>query len=612
MKDLDSIILEILNELTEGKKVDVEAYCKKYPQHSNAILTKFRTAEFIKNNFQNTDLSGKKLGEYIILQELGRGGMGVVFLGIHSALSRLSAIKVLPPSFTNDKEALENFLEEAKTIAKFSHPNIVPIYSISEEKGVNYISMGYISGIPLKKLIEQLQSNKQSRRLKALAIKEMLQKHSAEECNISQKSIAIKRGLKFWEKSYFKFIATICAEVADALNYAHQNRIIHGDLKPSNILLTNEAIPMVVDFGLSKDINKMDSLRGKEFTGTLAYAAPEQINDNILSEKTDIWSFGVTLYELLSFRNPFREDTIKKTVNKIISDEAPSLKSYDKKIPWELEAIVFKCLEKKPENRYNSFAEIASDLNNYLESKPIKAKPLGIIGRFYRWVRRYPSIFLLTLGFALTIMIASSLFFNKKIIDFLNNGNVSYEQGNYDSALFNYGKALDFIKLVPFSDQRRKVILCSLGDAWLGKGIYEKAIIYYQNSLKIDSKYFPAIWGLGDANLEKGFYAEAIKFYKNGIKLSPNDRYNYYVLGRTLADGGLLDEALENYLIAIKISPNDKDTLKQIISVLNRKGLTQEDEIREYFRSRNLDEKQIDSFFRNYGTLNLIPNAPTR
>ncbi|MDP3142766.1 MAG: protein kinase family protein, partial [Candidatus Omnitrophota bacterium] len=303
-------------------------------------------------------------------------------------------------------------------------------------------------------------------------------------------------------------------------------------------------------------------------------------------------------YELLSLKNPFREDTVKKTVDKIIRGDVPSLKSYDKKIPWELEAIVLKCLEKEPENRYDSVAEITTDLNNYLESKPIKAKPVGMMGRTYKSIKRHPSISFLAAGLGLTIIVTSLLSFNKRITDLINNGNIFYEQGNYDSALHSYTKALDFVKLLPFSDQRRKIIFCSLGDAWLGKGVYEKAISYYQESVETDPKYFPAIWGLGDANLEKGFYDEAIKFYKSGIKLSPNDRYNYYVLGRTLVDAGLLDEAIENYLIAIRLSPNDKDTLKQIISTLHKKGLGKEGEIRKYLEDKNFNEEQINSFLK--------------
>ena len=125
--NFDDVLLEILDKFIDGKGVDINSYCQKYPEHRDAILAKFRTAEFIKKSFKDENLSRKTLGDYLILQELGRGGMGIVFLGIQPTLSRLTAIKVLSPSFSIDEDTLKTFQEEAKTIAKFNHPNIVPI-----------------------------------------------------------------------------------------------------------------------------------------------------------------------------------------------------------------------------------------------------------------------------------------------------------------------------------------------------------------------------------------------------------------------------------------------------------------------------------------------------
>ncbi|HEC92834.1 MAG TPA: serine/threonine protein kinase, partial [Candidatus Atribacteria bacterium] len=245
--DFDNILLEILNEFIKNENIDIEKYCNRYPQYKDALLDKLIIAKLIKQSFREEDLSGKKLGDYILLQELGRGGMGIVFLGIQPALSRLTAIKILPPSLTHNKEALKNFREEAKIIAKFNHPNIVPIYSIGNERGVNYIAMSYINGLSLKDIIEKIKDRKNIDTLKASNILNILQEGTVKKQKISQESITLERSPEFWNKSYFDFIATIGAEIADALNYAHRNGIIHGDIKPSNILLTKNAIPMIVD-----------------------------------------------------------------------------------------------------------------------------------------------------------------------------------------------------------------------------------------------------------------------------------------------------------------------------------------------------------------------------
>src|SRR3989338_6687038 len=500
--DFDSLLLEILDEFIDGRKVDIEKYCKRYPEHRDAVLSKFKTAEFLKKNFHEEELNGKQLGEYIILQELGRGGMGIVFLGIQPALSRLSAIKILSPSFSHDREALKNFEEEAKTIATFSHPNVVPIYSFSDEKGVRYIAMGYISGRSLKNIIEALKPNKQPDKLKAVTIREILQEPLAKDHDISQKNITVKRDPKFWEKSYFQFVATIGAEIADALSYAHQNGIVHGDLKPSNILLTIEAIPMVADFGLSRNIKELASSKNNEFAGTLIYAAPEQIRENLLNEKTDIWSLGVTLYELLTFKNPFADKTIKKTADKILKGNPILLRSYNKKIPLELEAIVLKCLELSPKNRYESLSELSKDLKNYLESRPIKAKPIGAVGRVSKWIRRQPVLASFAASLSLSTVIASIVIYVLMVETLINSAGKLQSRGLLEEAEKTYKQALALSLRGPFMKSIRGRALLSLGDIYSSyendkelpekREFLEKALGYYNESLQIDHPLYMA------------------------------------------------------------------------------------------------------------------------
>ena len=430
--NLDDIILEIIERLSVDKQFDIEEYCKKYPDYKNDIINKLNVANFLKHNLGEEDFSGKKLGEYVILQEIGRGGMGIVFLGIHPGLSRLTALKILPPTFMADKESLDNFQNEAKVIAKFNHPNIVPVYSISQEKGLYYIAMGYIDGPSLKQTIEVLPKDKQAHNLKAIDIKNITNiKNKAS----SEQSITLKRKPEFWDKSYFQFVATMGSEIADALSYVHENGIVHGDLKPSNILLTNDAIPMVVDFGLARDITKDVLSTSKEFTGTLAYAAPERIKENIINEKVDIWSLGVILYESLTLKNPFSENTVKKTAEKILKSCPLPLRHYNKRIPIELEAIVLKCLENKPENRYESVKELSKDLNNYLESRPIKAKPDWIIKRTKKAIIRKPVIAALIAFICILLPLFSIQIINNVIAAYYNDSINLANAGQYQEAL---------------------------------------------------------------------------------------------------------------------------------------------------------------------------------
>ncbi len=528
--DFDEIILDLLNEITEGKQVDIDVYCEKYPQYKEAILAKFKTANFIKHHFQEEDYSNKKLGEYILLQELGRGGMGIVFLAIQPALSRLSAIKVLPPNFSFDKEALNNFIEEAKTIAQFNHPNIVPIFSVGEESGIYYIAMAYIPGLSLRNIIDMLKKNKgKIHNIKAVEIRNLLQEPISNKQEVTDKSITLRRNMAFWDLNYFHFIASMISEVADAIHYAHENKIVHGDLKPSNILLTREAIPMVVDFGLSAKPGK--GAPKNEFSGTIMYAAPEQLKNNVIDDKTDMWSLGVTLYELLCFRNPFTADTLQKTSDNILKGYPVSPRTYNKKIPHELEAIVLKCLENNPENRYATMGELSADLKNYLELKPIKAKRDNIFRRIKKAIIRKPMIaalvVLLIIISIFTITYAPYYLTEKwrtDIDSLLNSKNIS-------GALIKYRRLNSLGKFYPLS--QRKVLNghIMIANYYLGTSDYGKANYYFQKVINEDPTNIHGwTWlaqkGMGVVFQVQGMNKEARKIfidcYKYGGKEDPD------------------------------------------------------------------------------------------
>jgi serine/threonine protein kinase len=585
----DEILLEILSEFIGGKNPNIEHYCEKYPQYGDAILSKFITAQFIKRSFEEEDLSGKQISDYIILHELGRGGMGMVFLGVQPSLSRLTAIKVLPPSFAYDKEALKHFQEEAKIIAKFNHPNIVPIYSIGEEKGINYIAMGYITGLPLTNIIESLKENEQACYLKARTIKELLQEAPTQKQDELQGSITIKRDPKSWDKSYYNFTATIGAEIADALSYAHQNGISHGDIKPSNILITNEGVPVIVDFGLSKSTKQIHTPKEPEFTGTLIYAAPEKIRENIINEKTDIWSLGITLYELLTFRNPFRESTVKKTVDKIKKSCPLPLRHYDKKIPAELEAIVLRCLENKPEQRYASVADISKDLNNYLESKPIKAKPIGRIGRLQKYIKRNPIIFLLTIAIIVFVITSTYLSFNFIINTWKNKAYTFYFSGKTDEAIKQCEKVLKF-----FPSEKKTLII--MGGSYYLKGEYEKALFYYKRALEIDSNYNETLLGIGDIYYDTGRYDDAVKYFKKAYELSPNDRTCLLSLADAYRRKRSFDEAIYYYGKGVLLDPEGLNIGKELVSLIEKeKKITNYEEISKYLSNISFNEQEIAS-----------------
>jgi serine/threonine protein kinase len=589
--EFDDIFLEILNEYIKGNKSILEKYINKYPRYKERILSKIQTAEFIKNNLKEEDLSGKKLGNYIILEELGRGGMGIVFLAIHPGLSRLTAVKVLPPSFVADQEALDNFKNEAKIIAKFNHPNIVPIYSIDSKEGLTYIAMGYVPGLSLQDMKEQLKENKE-KGLKAIHVRELIEKTKLNKKDISQESITLKRGYDFWNKSYYQFIATLGKEISSALSYAHKNKIIHGDIKPSNIIINNEGVPMILDFGLSRDIKKESEEKEKDFSGTLAYSPPEQLKENITNEKTDIWSLGITFYEVLTFINPFKENTIDKTMKKVANSSPPPLKSFNKKVPTELEAIIIKCLEKNPQERYNSMEELSSDFNNYLQSKPIKAKPINRINRILKWCKRNPKYSFLFIIIFLFVLTSPYFYFKYLIHNWFQKGATYFDQGRYEESIREYKKIL---KYMPNNIKT----LADIGNSYYWQGKYKKALETYKKIYKIDPNYTQALGGIADIYFDMKEYDKAINYYKKALSSAPQDRWAWLALGAAFREKGDFDNAVFYYGKTVLMAPNDLAAIEVLDSVIKEDiGLKNNTEIKKFLSSLNFNSSEVNSLMR--------------
>lgn len=423
--------------------------------------------------------------------------------------------------------------------------------------------MGYVPGPSLKDILIKLQTTPSvdPLRLKAASIRELLLAPSVEQNDISQRSISLKRELKFWDKTYLQFVLTIAAEIASALSYAHQNGIIHGDIKPSNILLTNEGIPLIADFGLSKDFKDFASPKDNEFTGTLVYAAPEQIKENITNEKTDIWAIGVTLYELTTFRNPFRESTIEKTAQKISKGNSVPLRGANKKIPPEVEAIVNKCLELKPENRYASIADLSDDLRNYLGSKPIKAKPVNIIGRTHKWSKRHPAGATFSIIFLLIILSFSYLSYCMKINKLITEAQDLQHAGHSQRSIKIYEEVLKSSTAFPPMTKMREQAFLGLAQMYDYEKKSEKALKYFEKCLDINPNNVDALNGIKFLYEDLGLYDEVIKTYERLLQLTSGVSIYFMSYPDLLQKLGKVDKASEVYKRLLERAPYDSNVI---------------------------------------------------
>jgi serine/threonine protein kinase len=338
------------------------------------------------------DLSPRRLDDFEIVRELGRGGMGVVYEAVQTSLGRRVALKVLGPALGLTPRAVDRFRREATAAAKLHHTNIVPVYATGEQDGVHYYAMELIDGPSLDTVIRQLREQKAGPATPAVAPD--LTTTSAYAPPDSFTAGGDSGAATGSSANRFDRAATMIADVADALHHAHQQGVTHRDVKPSNLLLSSDGRLSVTDFGLARMLEQPGMTVTGEFVGTPAYMSPEQITAGRIpvDHRTDIYSLGATLYELLTLRPPFAADGRDKLLAMVIQKEPPALRSLDPKIPRDLETICLKCLEKDPDRRYQSAKDLADDLRRFVNRFAILAKRAGPLARAKKWVRRNPAL----------------------------------------------------------------------------------------------------------------------------------------------------------------------------------------------------------------------------
>lgn len=367
----------------------------------------------------------KALGDFRILRELGRGGMGVVYEALHVPLARRVALKVLPLVNSFDSLRLQRFKIEAQAAARLQHPNIVQVYSVGDDSGAHYYAMQLIEGFPLSAAIERLrQLHGISQPAEAPGFEPTLSLESAPEdagprpettrndahqstdrvvpmrddsivdsppeiVDCLNKSLLINSYVQ--PKSYFRHVAELTRQAALALEHAHQCGIVHRDIKPANLLVDAQGHVWVTDFGLARISTDVQLTRTGTPLGTLRYMSPEQAigNAGLIDQRADVYSLGVTLYELLTLEPAIPGDESHTLLRRVIEDEPRPPRALNKNIPPELETIVLKAAAKSRDDRYVSAQQFADDLQRWLADEPILARPPSLWERATKWRRRH-------------------------------------------------------------------------------------------------------------------------------------------------------------------------------------------------------------------------------
>jgi len=382
----------------------------------------------------------QQLGDYRVLREVGRGGMGVVYEAEQESLGRHVALKVLPHYALLDPKQLQRFRREARAAAQLHHSNIVPVFGVGEADGVHYYAMQFIQGLGLDEVLDELRTlrgwernpKEESRPSQTARVAEELlsgtfgsvkqesrppdagsaqpnshtltsqpntvtekQRDHGIRANDSSTAVVLPGQTDLSTSApsdhhYFRSVARVGVQVADALEYAHSQGVLHRDVKPSNLLLDTDSTVWVTDFGLAKTDDE-DLTHTGDFVGTLRYMAPERFR-GWSDPRSDVYSLGLTLYEMVTLRPAFLGTDRAALVRSVTQDDPPRPRRIDRHIPRDLETILLKAICKEPQTRYQSAGEIAEDLRRFLADKPLVARRTSAGERVLRLCRRNPLV----------------------------------------------------------------------------------------------------------------------------------------------------------------------------------------------------------------------------
>ena len=365
--DLEPLIAaEMASRVKQGEELDETEFRQRFPELEDSVSALLEQATADYNSSPEVPANDlKTLGDYQLIEVLGKGGMGIVYKAKQRKLNRIVALKTILAGHLANNDQIDRFRLEAEASARLDHPGIAPVFEIGEENGIVFYSMGFVDG---ESLAERLRANTLTPRDAAVIVKQL----------------------------------------ADAAAYAHQENVVHRDLKPGNVLLEKTGQPKITDFGLAKLVDRDDGVTVTgAVVGTPTYMSPEQAlgDAGSVGPLSDVYSLGAILYASLCGHPPFRGPSTMATLRMVAMDRPTPLRQLQPDIPVDIETICHKCLEKDPNSRYSSATELAEELQRFLENRPIQARPVSTWRRFSSWCRRNPGISLSLTGLVATLLV---------------------------------------------------------------------------------------------------------------------------------------------------------------------------------------------------------------
>ncbi|CAA9429384.1 MAG: serine/threonine protein kinase [uncultured Phycisphaerae bacterium] len=400
--------------------------------------------------------TAQPLGDFKLVREVGRGGMGVVYEAVQLSLGRRVAVKVLPLAGALDPRQLQRFRNEAQAAAQLHHAHVVPVYAVGCERSVHFYAMQFIDGRSLAEVIRELRRDRDRARdsrgrgpaapdlarlapprgpatgvangkeptppraggdssmgvngvsAGAATRDERLRAAAADGgsalASRPADNLSALRGAR--KPSYFEAVARLGLQAAEGLDYAHQLGVVHRDIKPANLLLDVQGTLWITDFGLAQLQADGGLTQPGDVLGTLRYMSPEQASGKavVLDQRTDIYSLGLTLYEMLTLEQAIAGETREELLHQILNVDLPGARSVDRAVPPELETIVAKASAKEPAERYTTARALADDLRRFLDNEPILARPPSLRDKVVKWTRRHKPL----AGAALVVLVLTA------------------------------------------------------------------------------------------------------------------------------------------------------------------------------------------------------------
>jgi serine/threonine protein kinase/formylglycine-generating enzyme required for sulfatase activity len=486
------LVGEFLERYRQGERPSLKEYIDRHPQLAAEIKEVFPAMALMENvALADESLAGvatgpatpteatpppQQLGDYRILREVGRGGMGIVYEAEQVSLGRHVALKVLPRKILVDDQQRRRFEREAKAAAKLHHTNIVPVFGVGEHAGMPYYVMQFIQGLGLDEVLEELKRMQGSGPATATGGELRVSRKDVSAADVArslltgkfefgaggvsppsepQEADAPRSGensatgklsdsftlasatlklpgsggavqSKDKRVSYWQSVAQIGRQVAEALEYAHKQGIQHRDIKPSNLLLDTRGTVWVTDFGLARADNEAHLTQTGDIVGTLRYMPPEAFECR-WDKRGDIYSLGLTLYELLACKPAYEERDRHRLIKQVTTEEPARLDKRNRSIPRDLVTIVHKAIDREPGRRYATAGELAADLQRFLDDEPIRARRVSNAERLLRWGRRNK-------GFAFLSAVAIFLLVTVAVVSTLSALQLLTEQNRANKA----------------------------------------------------------------------------------------------------------------------------------------------------------------------------------